>query len=260
MVETLARLAAANAPALMRPQHLTLLVLTAVAVGSASAQVASPIEIEGDTSTLCSMAKTADEAENDLAIHHQSVALNAALRSESAFWSLLVDPSTSYKERMAAALQGSSLISAQGLPRLWKAYAEFQVLPAGVNPSPCEFVWPNAFAARSPQAWLARKKQPIPGVVAAKPETRTILGFRVDLPDKAVDYPLDLQGRNHTPWLWQMQRALKALANRVQQYYSQADRYPRMAEVALRWQPANFYEKQIRAQNLALGPRNSFWV
>ncbi|HYL73221.1 MAG TPA: hypothetical protein VEU96_03395 [Bryobacteraceae bacterium] len=241
-------------------QRLSFLALTSIALGSAIAQTPAPTKLEEELSRLCSKATAADEAETSRAIHRQSVALRAALQSESAFWTFLIDPSTPYKERIAAAFQGSSLISAQEIPRLWRAYVEFGALPAGVNPSPCIFRSDASWYPPSKEWWLLRNTRPPQGVVAAQPETRTILGFTVNLPTKAADYPLDLEHRNGTPWIWQMQRALDALVKGVRQYYAQPDRYPKMAEVALQWQPANFYEQRVRAESLIRGPRNLVWI
>jgi hypothetical protein len=71
---------------------------------------------------------------------------------------------------MAAAFRGSNLISAQEIPKLWKAYAELQQLPTGVSSSPCKFVWGDARFTGSPaEAWLARKTQQFPYVVTSKP-------------------------------------------------------------------------------------------
>jgi hypothetical protein len=247
---------------LIRPEETrrwfrSVAVLAAIALGSMTAP--APGLSSDEPSQLCPTAEAADTAEHDLAVHHQSSALNAALSSGSALWKFVIDPSTAYPERIAAALQGARRIPAEELPNLWKAYAELEVLPTGVNPSPCEFVWPNAWAARSPETWALRRTKPIPGVVSINPEPRTILGFRVDRPLKAVDYPLDVRGRNNTPWLWQLQRAITILADSVQHVYSQPDRYPELAEVALRWHSANFYEQRIRLQYLNGGPRNPVW-
>ncbi len=189
----------------------------------------------------------------------KSPALETALRSASAFWKFVIDPSTSYLDRMAAAYQGGGLIPASQLVRLWKASAEFEVLPTGVNPSPCAFI-ANAWAARSLEAWLMRKKRCVYLACQTKPETRNVVGYEVRLPETAIDYPLDVESRNGTPWLWQMARALGTLQANVQKYYAHPDRYAQMAEVALRWRPEDFYERQVRARALGQGPRNATWV
>lgn len=94
-----------------------------------------------DPGKLCQSAQAADEEERVLATKRKSPALNAALRSESAFWTFLIDPSTAYLDRMAAALHGGNLVSPEQLPRLWETYAIFETLPHGVSPSPCEFMF-----------------------------------------------------------------------------------------------------------------------
>ena len=161
---------------------------------------------------------------------------------------------------MAAAIQGANLLSAEDLPTLWKAEAELEQVPTGVNPSPCAFQWPNAWYARSPEAWMARKTTPIPGVVAYRPETRTILGVRVDLPLKAIDYPLSLEERSQAPWLWQVQRAVAILEQHAHKIFAQADRYPEMAEVALSWRTEDFYERKVRLSSIVNGARNAGWI
>lgn len=89
-----------------------------------------------DPVKTCPAAGEADRQERALTSQRRSLALDTALQSESAFWKFFIDPSTSYLDRMAAAYQGGRLIPAEQLIRLWKASAEFEVLPTGVNPSP----------------------------------------------------------------------------------------------------------------------------
>jgi hypothetical protein len=212
-----------------------------------------------DPVKTCPVAEEADHQERALTSQRRSLALDRALRSESAFWKFFIDPSTSYLDRMAAAYQGGGLVPAEQLPRLWKASAEFEVLPTGVNPSPCKFI-ANQWAARGPEAWLMRKTHCVYLACQTKPETRNVLGYEVHLPETAIDYPLDLESRNGAPWLWQMARALSALEENVQKYYAHPDRYAQMTEVALRWHSDNYYERRVRAQALEQGPRNATWV
>lgn len=87
-----------------------------------------------------------------------------------------------------------------------------------------------------------------------------MLGYEVRLPETAIDYPLDLESRNGAPWLWQMARALGALQGSVQKHYAHPDRYAQMVEVALRWRPADYNERQVRVRALEHGPRNAAWV
>jgi hypothetical protein len=150
-----------------------------------------------DLFKACQKAQDADGAEGDLVSHHKSPALDAALQSESSFWKFLIDPSRSYMDRMAAMHQGGSRVSPEQLPRLWKVYAVFEVLPSAVNPSPCEFIT-NAWPARSPSVWARRKEVAVPKTVSPKPESRTLLGFEIRLPEKAIDYRLDVDRRNNS--------------------------------------------------------------
>lgn len=171
---------------------LSAIIITVVFTAPAGAQLLSSPLAE-----VCSLAG-ADKAELALTSNRRSPALDAALASESAFWVFLIDPATPYLDRIAAAHQGGGLISPQHLVRLWQASAEFEVLPVGVNPSPCEFMF-NAWAERSMSKWDLRGSRPIFGTVSAVPETRIILGFEMGLPRKAIDYPLDVESRNDAP-------------------------------------------------------------
>jgi hypothetical protein len=239
--------------------RLLLVILVALAPNAAIAQRLGG-DVTDELSKACHQAMDADNAETDLALHHRSSELDTALQSESAFWNLLTDPSTAYLDRMAAAHQGGSRVSLDQLPRLWRAYAAFKVLPSGVNPSPCRFSNLNSWAAMWPSAWERRREVPLPGTVSPRPESRTVVGFEVRLPVKAVDYPLNQDDRRRSPWLWQMERALSILVENVRKYYEQPERYESMAEVGLRWHTDDFYEKGIRDTFLQRGPRNAAWV
>jgi hypothetical protein len=220
--------------------------------------VGSTVAVD-DLVNTCQAAQEADQQEPALIRQRRSLALDTALQSESAFWKFFIDPSTSYLDRMAAAHHGGGLIPAEQLVRLWKASAEFEVLPTGVNPSPCEFI-ANAWMARGQEAWQMRKTRCVYLACQTKPETRTVLGYEVRLPETAIDYPLDLKSRNGAPWLWQMARALRVLEDNVRKYYAHPDRYVQMTEVALRWHPNDYRESQVRARALEQGPRNATWV
>jgi hypothetical protein len=229
-------------------------------IGPTPAQV-PPARLSDDPSQSCVFAQAADQKEEEWAAKHQSPALREALKSESALWRFIINLPTSYEDRISAAAQGAALLSAEFLPTLWKADAGLGLVPTGVNPSPCLFVWPNAFYARSPEAWQHRSERPIPGVVASTAETRTILGVRINLPQQAIDYPLNLQESEKAPWHWQVQRAVTLLDRGASQIFSTVSRYQELAEVALKWRPTDFYERQVRLQNLVAGPRGDpAWV
>ena len=237
-----------------------LIVGLATIVPSASAQSAlNSTALVDDPGKSCPAAQEADQAERALTSKRKSLALDAALQSPSAFWKFFIDPSTSYLDRMGAAYQGGGLIPAEQLVRLWKVSAEFEVLPTGVNPSPCEFIG-SAWAARSPDVWMTRKPRGVGGTFSPKPETRNLLGFEIQMPEKSIDYPLDIESRNGAPWLWQMARALRALEENVRKYYAHPDRYAQMTEVALCWHPDDYHESLVRARALGQGPRNVSWV
>ena len=237
-----------------------LIVGLATIVPSASAQSAlNSTALVDDPGKSCPAAQEADQAERALTSKRKSLALDAALQSPSAFWKFFIDPSTSYLDRMGAAYQGGGLIPAEQLVRLWKVSAEFEVLPTGVNPSPCEFIG-SAWAARSPDVWMTRKPRGVGGTFSPKPETRNLLGFEIQMPEKSIDYPLDIESRNGAPWLWQMARALRALEENVRKYYAHPDRYAQMTEVALCWHPDDYHENLVRARALGQGPRNVSWV
>jgi hypothetical protein len=213
-----------------------------------------------ELSKACVKAREADAAEDALIVKLRSPKVDAALKSESAFWKFLIDPSTPYIERMAAAHRGGSRVSPEQLPRLWKARAEFETLPAGVNPTPCWLTELSSWAAQRPEAWERRAEVPIVGTVSPKLETRDVLGFEIHLPQKAIDYPLAVNSRDKTPWIWQMGRALNILVPKVRQYYADPERYGSMAEVALRWHPDDHYGKLLRVEVLSDGPQTALWV
>ena len=232
----------------------------ATLVPSAAAQSAlDSSALVGDPGKSCPVAQQADQAELALASKRRSPVLDAALQSASAFWKFFIDPSTSYLDRMAAAYQGGGLIPTEQLVRLWKASAEFEALPTGVNPSPCEFIL-NSSPARSPYDWITRKPRGIGGTFSEKTETRNVLGFEIHMPEKSIDYPLDIESRDGAPWLWQMARALRVLEENVRKYYAHPDRYAQMAEVGLQWHPDDYRETQVRIRALDQGPRNANWV
>src|SRR5579862_2618555 len=102
-------LAASKLKALLLCRHLTSAVLVfASTMGPASGQV-PPARLSEDASESCAVAQAADATDEELAMHHQSPALREALKSESALWRFIIDPSTSYEDRTSAATQGASL-------------------------------------------------------------------------------------------------------------------------------------------------------
>ena len=205
---------------------------------------------------LCSEEAKTELAEQAILKTYTSVALRKALSSEQEFWRFLIDPSTPYLDRMAAANQGGGLIGPPELPLLWKADAEFETLPTGVDSSPCLYVMSANLTA---DMWFKRKEHP--AVQPNKAESKTVLGQRVDLPLKIVDDPITLEERNQSPWLWQMKRALTVLSEKVATYYESPDRYPLLVEASLRGQPANWREAGSRSRLfLTRGPHSVLWL
>jgi hypothetical protein len=236
------------------------LVLAAL-VGAQALGYAQVLSFNDDAQKVCSLANATDEAERDMAIHRQSAPLQRALVAEPGLWKFIIDPATSYQDRMAAALQGVTLLTAKDLPTLWKAEAELEVLPKGVYPSPCEFIWPHAESRGGD--WFNGKFLPSSGGLPKQPQSVTVLGVHMDLPPQPVDYPLDEDARSKAPWLWQVARAIAIMEQGEREIFAQPGRYPEMAEVALSWQPANFYERQIRELNMVQvveGLRNAYFI
>jgi hypothetical protein len=86
---------------------------------------------------LCDQERSTDNADLADLKTHTSPALQNALRSAPEFWNFFFDPSTSSRDRMAAAWNGGGLIPPEQMPRFWQAVSEIEKLPTGVHNSPC---------------------------------------------------------------------------------------------------------------------------
>lgn len=208
---------------------------------------------------LCTQEEATDRSEEAFLRAGRDRALGILPTSDEGFWRLLTDPATPYMDRMLAARYGSEVVGLDGLMRIWKAAAAFDHLPIGVFPSPCEFL-SSSFLL--PDWWSTRQQSQrlAAGRTVMRAETRGILGRDVPLPMTAVDYPVTSQQRERSPWLWQMQRALRALTSSLEERYRQPARYPAMAAIAWSWQPADPYEAAQRARVLVAAPRNADMV
>lgn len=161
---------------------------------------------------LCTASDKTDIAERLALQTYTSPALEKALLSSKTFWDFITDPSTPYMDRMAAANRGGPILSPADLPILWQAMAEIDWVPSGVNPMPCSC----AMALEVPR----------------KQSVRMVLGHQVQLPAKNVDYPVTAEERDHSPWIWQMERALSLLFDKSNRYYGDLERYPARVKAA----------------------------
>ena len=161
----------------------------------------------------CEKAEESDQAETAELPVYRSHAMRGALRNEAAVWAFVTDPKTPYMDRMATAYQGAFLTSAQQLPRLWKAKADFDRLPTGVEASPCLLMY------------------------SAAPKGPWMTGGSIG---RTVPFPHERKDRGQMPIVWQMQKALKILTERTASFNSSPERFRAVAEVALRRQPSEF--------------------
>ena len=164
---------------------------------------------------LCPTNEKTDAAERTMLETYSSPALEKALLSSKSFWEFLTDPSTPYMDRMTAANRGGSILSPEDLPLLWQAIVEVSSAPPGVSPPPC-----SAVAAIFPPP--------------TKQATRVVLGHEVQVVAKIIDYPVTAEERDHSPWLWQMERALSILFDKTNMYYGDI-RYPARVKAAWDW-------------------------
>ena len=188
----------------------------------------SPVKKVEQPLYLCATNEKTEAAERATLETYSSPALEKALLSSKSFWDYITDPATPYMDRMAAANRGGSILSPEELPLLWQAMAEVDAAPSGVNPSPCSAV---AFAA--PPLTIDALA---PGSNKPQPKTiRVILGRETELPTKNIHFPVTAEERDHSPWLWQMERALSILFTKTNCYYADPSRYPARVKAAWDW-------------------------
>ncbi|HKD59182.1 MAG TPA: hypothetical protein VKB47_01915 [Terracidiphilus sp.] len=185
---------------------------------------------------LCPTNEKTDAAERTMLETYSSPALEKALLSSKSFWEFLTDPSTPYMDRMTAANRGGSMLSPEDLPLLWQAIVEVSSDPPGVSPPPCSAV--------------AAIFQP-----PTKQATRVVLGHQIRLPTKIIDYPVTAEERDHSPWLWQMERALSMLFDKTNMYYGDI-RYPARVKAAWEWPIA---ASECRPEGVACDLTRSEW-
>lgn len=200
----------------------------------------------------CSANDQTDAAERLALEKYSSPALEKAFLSSKSFWNFITDPATPYVDRMAAADRGGSMLSPQELALLWTAMAEVRSVPSGVGPPPCSAV------AMIPLASNLNSRR--------DGSYRVVLGRRVKLPEVIAGFPITAEERNHSPWLWQLEKALSVLFDKVNIYYGDPDRYPARVKAAWDWpvhasayqpgenphdlQPAEWNKIEIRSRAL----------
>jgi hypothetical protein len=212
-----------------------------------------PRELTQQLQELCAQEEKTDAAEVAALNTYSSPVLEKALGSGPEFWRFLIDPVTPYMDRMAAAQRGGGMIGPTDLPTLWKAVADFEAHRSGVAGPPCVYLRSDN---RRPEDWVHRNQWLMSQ--AAADRSYTILGQKVDLPDKMTDFPITPAEREKAPWPWQMARALAALETKVEIYYGDPIRYPLLVDAAWGWQPGNWQGASVRSRAL-LGrePRNA---
>jgi hypothetical protein len=185
-------------------------------------------QIEPHLHQLCFTKEKTDAAEQATLKNHTSVPLEKALQSSKGLWDFITDPFTSYLDRMAAANRGGSVLSVEDLPKLWQAMVEIQTAPAVATASPCAYI---QSANLTPEMWINRQGWGGPRQAAIL----VVLGHEVQVPKEIIDYPTTAEERDHSPWLWQMQKALPILFANVNRYYGDSSRYPSLVKAAWDW-------------------------
>jgi hypothetical protein len=180
---------------------------------------------------LCDLEEKNDAAERGALSTYSSPGLEAALLSSKSFWSFITDPSTPYMDRMAAASNGGSMLPPEELHVLWQAMVEVNSVPSGVNPSFCSAI---AVIPRIPTASALRDALWPDPKQSARQRTVMVLGHPTLLPENRLSFPVTAEERDHSPWLWQMQRALRILFDRTNAYYGDI-RYPARVRAAWAW-------------------------
>lgn len=155
--------------------------------------------------SLCAANEKTDAAELTTLETYSSPALEEAMFSSKSFWDFITDPSTLYMDRMAAANRGGSMLSPEELPLLWQAMDEVISVPSGVSVPPC---------SAAPRLNNSREET-----------SRVVLGREIKLSKDTVGFPVTAEERSHSPWLWQMRKALPILFDKTNLYYG-GIRYP----------------------------------
>jgi hypothetical protein len=185
-------------------------------------------QIEPHLRQLCATSLNTNAAEQATLKTYTSARLEKALLSSKVLWDFITDPSTPYLDRMAAAIRGGSVLSIEDQPKLWQAMVEIQTTPGVATASPCAYFQSDNL---TPEMWIDR------GGLGAPREAVTLvfLGHEVQVPKEIIDYPTTAEERNHSPWLWQVQRTLPILFANVNRYYGDPSRYPSRVKAAWDW-------------------------
>jgi hypothetical protein len=194
-----------------------------------TSQVAFPrpgAAIEQKLTELCATSEKTDALEQEALKTHTSPALEKALLSSKTLWAFVIDPETTYQDRMAAATRGASALSPEDLHLLWDAMAEVETLPTGMTAPPCDYL---RSAQVRPDMWVTGRSLPSGATL------QVVLGREIRMPDKKADFPVTAEERERSPWLWQLARALPILFDNVNRYYGDAGRYPLRVKAAWDW-------------------------
>lgn len=194
---------------------LLVVAFNVASAGAAQESASSRVKEAQQRFQLCGTSDKTDVAERATLQTYTSPALEKALLSSKTFWDFITDPSTPYMDRMAAANRGGPILSPADLHLLWQAMAEIDGVPSGVNSMPCS----------AAMAFEVPREQSV----------RLILGHEIQLPAKNIDYPVTAEERDHSPWVWQMERALSLLFDKTNLYYGDLERYPARVNAAWKW-------------------------
>jgi hypothetical protein len=205
-----------------------------------------------ELNSLCAQENATDAAEEEILRDHKSVAVTQALLPGADLWAFVTDPATPYRDRMLAARLGGGALRPKQLPELWRAQADINRPAVPRLTSPCDYI---TSASLRPDFWPGRRRAF--GVLPFKPRSVLFSGKRFDEP---FEYPVAQEERDRAPWVWQMERMLPVLAKSVGAYYAQPEHYAAMAEVAWKFQAADWYEARMREDALCRGPRNGVLV
>lgn len=134
----------------------------------------------------------------------KSKALTTALLSPERLWSFLIDPTTTYDERLAAAAQGAAQFPAEFLPKLEFARGELE------REQRMHYWGMRASMANAVSLDSMRSIDSLADIPPIE-HFRQILGHFWLLPTKERDYPESWIEKRGAPWPWQVQEALNRL-------------------------------------------------
>lgn len=167
----------------MRARWLALAWLLLVIPVAAQRAEAQPVESEEKSRKVAELLERARR----MVPQPDARRVSEAASTPETLWAFLIDPSTSYDDRMGAAEKAKTLLPARYLPVLIAAQKELQ--------------WESFH-----HLWW--QGSPASGSPAAAART-TILGFEWQPPAEPVERPKDLASLRRMPWPWQVQQALR---------------------------------------------------